>query len=298
MNAALETMGLGKRYGKTWALQECTLSLPANRVIGLVGPNGAGKTTLLELAVGLLHPSAGEVRVLGLSPRTQLDLLLPRVGFVAQSRPLYRTLTVQEMLAFGQGYNPRFDAELARDRLESLDLPLDRPTGKLSGGQQAQMALVMALAKCPDLLILDEPIASLDPLARQEFQQILVEAVADSGQTVIFSSHLVSDLEHTCDYLIILSDSRVQLAGEIEQVLQTHKRLIGPHERAAAIARTHQVLQCREAERHTTLLVRTESPVLDPAWIVGELSLEDIILAYLANARSGKEAPGHELKRL
>ena len=196
------------------------------------------------------------------------------------------------------GYNLRFDAELARARLESLAIPLNHPTGKLSGGQQAQVALVLALAKRPDLLILDEPIAGLDPLARQEFQQMLVEAVAESGQTVIFSSHLVSDLERTCDYLIILSDSRVQLAGEIEQVLHTHKRLIGPHEHAAAVARTHQVLQCQEAERHTTLLVRTEGPVLDPAWIVQELSLEDIILAYLANARSSSETPARQQKRL
>jgi len=201
-------------------------------------------------------------------------------------------------LVFGQGFNPSFDAELARARLEYLGIPLDRATSKLSGGQQAQVALVLALAKRPDLLILDEPIASLDPLARHEFQQMLVEAVAESGQTVIFSSHLVSNLEQTCDYLIILSASRVQLAGDIEQVLHTHKRLIGPHERVTALARTHQVLQSSEAERHTTLLVRTAGPVLDPAWIVQDLSLEEIILAYLARTRSSTAAPGHELKRL
>ncbi len=227
-----------------------------------------------------------------------MDLLLPRVGFVAQNRPLYRSFTVGEMLVFGQGYNPSFDAQVARARLEYLGIPLNRATSKLSGGQQAQVALVLALAKHPDLLILDEPIASLDPLARHEFQQMLVEAVAESGQTVVFSSHLISDPEQTCDYLIILSASRVQLAGDIEQVLHTHKRLIGPHERVAALARTHQVLQSSEAERHTTLLVRTEGPVRDPAWIVQDLSLEEIILAYLARARNSRAAPGHALKRL
>jgi len=252
--------------------------LPIGRVAGLVGPNGAGKTTLLHLAVGLLEPSDGSVRVFGELPQHTL----PRVGFVAQDRPLYRAFNVKDMLVLGQKLNPNRDMDLARERLNRLAIPLHRPTGKLSGGQQAQVALVMALAKRPEMLILDEPIANLDPLARHEFQQTLMDAVAQDGLTVLFSSHLIADLDRVCDYLIILSASQVQVASDIEPLLATHKRLIGPRDREASVARTHTVLQARSSERQSTLLVRTQGPVLDPVWEVQEASLEDIILAYLA----------------
>src|SRR5579871_3724222 len=278
MIQALETTQLGKRYGKDWALRDCSLQLPIGRVAGLVGPNGAGKTTLLHLAVGLLEPSAGRVLVFGEAPHS----VLPRVGFVAQDRPLYRAFRVMDMLMLGQKLNPTWDMELAKERLAHLNIPLNRPTGKLSGGQQAQVALVMALAKRPELLILDEPIANLDPLARYEFQQTLMDAVAQDGLTVLFSSHLIADLDRICDYLIILSASRVQLAGDIEPLLSTHKRLIGPRDREASLARTHTILQARSSERQSNLLVRTHGAVLDPSWEVQEASLEDIILAYLA----------------
>lgn len=188
MTAAIETVGLGKCYGKTWALQDCTLDIPAHQVVGLVGPNGAGKTTLLHLAVGLLRPNCGSIQVLGSSPVTQLHLILPRLGFVAQEHPLYRTLTVEDMLVFGRYSNPQWNDAFARSRLAHLGIPLGRSTGTLSGGQQAQVALVLALAKRPELLLLDEPIASLDPLARQTFQQLLMENVAAEGHTVLFSS--------------------------------------------------------------------------------------------------------------
>lgn len=278
MISALETTHLGKRYGKDWALCDCTFKLPIGRVAGLVGPNGAGKTTLLHLAVGLLEPSDGSVRVFGELPQHTL----PRVGFVAQDRPLYRAFNVKDMLVLGQKLNPNWDMDLARERLNRLAIPLHRPTGKLSGGQQAQVALVMALAKRPEMLILDEPIANLDPLARHEFQQTLMDAVAQDGLTVLFSSHLIADLDRVCDYLIILSASQVQVASDIEPLLATHKRLIGPRDREASVARTHTVLQARSSERQSTLLVRTQGPVLDPVWEVQEASLEDIILAYLA----------------
>jgi ABC-2 type transport system ATP-binding protein len=278
MIQALETTHLGKRYGKDWALHDCTLKFPIGRVAGLVGPNGAGKTTLLHLAVGLLEPNEGQVLVFGETP----DHTLARVGFVAQDRPLYRTFSVRDMLTLGQKLNPHWDMDLARERLEHLAIPLNRPTGKLSGGQQAQVALVMALAKRPEMLILDEPIANLDPLARYEFQQTLMDAVAQDGLTVLFSSHLIADLDRICDYLIILSASRVQVASETESLLATHKRLIGPRDREVSLARTHTILQARSSERQSTLLAWVHGPILDPAWEVQEASLEDIILAYLA----------------
>lgn len=278
MIQALETAHLGKRYGKDWALRDCTLKLPIGRVAGLVGPNGAGKTTLLHLAVGLLEPSTGSVRVFNEAP----DHILTRIGFVAQDRPLYRSFSVRDMLTLGQKLNPSWDMELAKERLARFAIPLNRPTGKLSGGQQAQVALVMALAKRPEILILDEPIANLDPLARREFQQTLMDAVAQDGLTVLFSSHLIADLDRICDYLIILAASKVQVASEIEPLLATHKRLVGPREREASLGRTHTILQAQSSERQSTLLVRTHGPVLDPAWEVQAAPLEDIILAYLA----------------
>ena len=278
MIQALETAHLGKRYGKDWALRDCTLKLPIGRVAGLVGPNGAGKTTLLHLAVGLLEPSTGSVRVFNEAPVHTLT----RIGFVAQDRPLYRSFSVRDMLTLGQKLNPGWDMELAKERLARFAIPLNRPTGKLSGGQQAQVALVMALAKRPEILILDEPIANLDPLARREFQQTLMDAVAQDGLTVLFSSHLIADLDRICDYLIILAASKVQIASEIEPLLATHKRLIGPREREASLGRMHTILQAQSSERQSTLLVRTHGPVLDPAWEVQDAPLEDIILAYLA----------------
>jgi ABC-2 type transport system ATP-binding protein len=186
------------------------------------------------------------------------------------------------MLTLGQNLNPHWDMDLARERLAHLAIPLNRPTGKLSGGRQAQVALVMALAKRPELLILDEPIANLDPLARYEFQQTLMDAVAQDGLTVLFSSHLIADLDRICDYLIILYASQVQVAGDTESLLTTHKRLIGPCNRETSLAKTHTILQARSSERQSTVLVRAHGPILDPAWEVHEASLEDIILAYLA----------------
>lgn len=276
MSNALETTGLGKRYGGTWALHDCTLALPAGRVAALVGPNGAGKTTLLQLAVGLLEPTASSVQVFGLSPTTEPGEALPHLGFVAQDTPLYKDFRVAELLTLGRKLNPRWDDTLAQTRIEKLGIPLDRRAGRLSGGQQAQVALVLALAKRPDLLLLDEP------LARREFLQTLMDAVAESGLTVLLSSHIIGDLERVCDYLIILSASHVQLAGDIEEIQRTHKRLIGPHQDEAAVARLHTVIEAHHTDRQSTLLVRANGPLFDPSWEVQDVSLEDIVLAYLS----------------
>jgi ABC-2 type transport system ATP-binding protein len=295
MIQALETEHLGKRYGHTWALRDCTLRIPIGCVTGLVGPNGAGKTTLLHLAMGLLTPTNGLVKVLGYHPSMEARKVLSRVGFIAQEHPLYKTFSVEEMLTIGRKLNTNWDQNLALKRLKQLGIPLRRPTGKLSGGQQSQVALIMTLAKRPELLLLDEPVASLDPLARHEFQQTLMEAVAEEGLSVVVSSHIVADLERFCDYLVILSASRVQIADDVEHLLQSHKLLVGPRERAQASAGTYTIMTSREAERQCTLLVQTHGPIIDPAWEVHDVSLEDIILAYLS--QPGRERTGSEEKK-
>jgi ABC-2 type transport system ATP-binding protein len=278
---ALQADGLGKRYGSNWALRDCTLEIPTGSVTALVGPNGAGKTTLLQLAVGLSKPSAGEVTVLGCSPRRQAGAVLPRVGFVAQEHPLYRGFTIGEMLEVGRKLNPSWDETVALGRIERLGLPLGKKIGKLSGGQQAQVALTLALAKRPKLLLLDEPVASLDPLARREFLQSLMEAVADGGMTVVLSSHIVADLERVCDHLVILSQARTQLVEPIDEIVASHRLLTGPRDDQAAVARVHEVIRESHTERQTTLLVRANGHVYDACWQIHEVDLEEIVLAYL-----------------
>jgi ABC-2 type transport system ATP-binding protein len=281
VTAALETHGLGKRYGARWALRDCSLEVPEGSVTALVGPNGAGKTTLLHLAVGLATASSGDVRILGWSAREQPELVLPRIGFVAQEHPLYRGFTIAEMLKLGRKLNPRWDDALAHDRIERLELSLKQKAGTLSGGQQAQVALTLALAKRPELLVLDEPMAALDPIARREFLGALMEAVAEGGLTVVLSSHIIADLERVCDHLIVLAGGAVQLAGPLEDVVSEHRLLTGPRGDADEVARVHAVIEERHSERQTTLLVRANGHVYDARWEVRPVGLEDIVLGYL-----------------
>jgi ABC-2 type transport system ATP-binding protein len=283
--SAIEAVELGKRYGAKWALRDCTFEVPLGSVTALVGPNGAGKTTLLQLAIGLSVPNSGEVRVLGLSPRKESSALLPKVGFVAQEHPLYRGLTVRETLKLGRKLNPSWDDALAQDRIEQLRLPLGQKVGKLSGGQQAQVALTLALAKRPQLLVLDEPVASLDPLARREFLQTMMEAAVDTGMTVVLSSHIVADLERVCDHLVILSQAETQLVGPIDEVVASHRLLTGPRCDPATVARVHEVIRESHTERQTTLLVRANGHVYDSCWELHEVDLEEIVLAYLGHRR-------------
>jgi ABC-2 type transport system ATP-binding protein len=286
MTVALETTGLGKRYRRTWALRDCTLAVPEGRVAALVGPNGAGKTTLLHLAVGLLGPTTGTIRLLG-QPSGGVGLL-ERVGFVAQDAPLYRDFTAADLLTLGRKLNRRFDDRLARERLGQLGIPLDRRVGSLSGGQHAQVALVLALAKRPELLLLDEPLASLDPLARREFLQTLMGSVAEDGTTVVLSSHLLADLERVCDYLIVLSHAQVQVLGAVDDLLEQHRLLIGPYrEQPFPIPGVAQVVRSSHTERQASLLVRTNGPISDPAWRGHQVTLEDLVLAYLADPSAG-----------
>jgi len=287
MTAVIETEGLGKRYRRLWALADCTLSIPAGHVVGLVGPNGAGKTTLLNLAAGLLAPTTGTIEVLG-GPPPASSAQLARVGFVAQDAPVYAGLPAADHLRLGARLNPGWDAALARHRIERLGLDTGQKAGKLSGGQRAQLALTLAIAKRPELLILDEPVASLDPLARREFLQDLMEAIAEQDLSVVLSSHLIADLERACDYLIVLVASRVQVAGPAEELLATHHLLSGPRRDPATLPAGQQVISASHTDRQTTLLVRTSDPVLDPAWTVSEVGLEDLVLAYMRQARPGR----------
>jgi ABC-2 type transport system ATP-binding protein len=296
MSIALETTGLGKRYGSKWALRDVSLEIPQGRVAALVGPNGAGKTTLLQLAVGVSQPSCGRVEVFGWSPHDQPLMVLARVGFVAQDHPLYRGFAVADMLRMGRKLNPRWDDQVAAERLDRLGISRSQRVGKLSGGQQAQVALVMALAKRPDLLLLDEPVASLDPLARREFLQSLMDAVADGGLTVLLSSHLLADLERVCDYLVILSASRVQVTGQIDRIVAHHRLITGPRERAERIAARHSVVQARHSDRQSTLLVATDRTVTDPDWVVDVPSLEEIVLAYLGQSAEVAQAVAPQLE--
>jgi ABC-2 type transport system ATP-binding protein len=283
MTAVIETGGLGKRYRRLWALSECTLSVPAGHVVGLVGPNGAGKTTLLSLATGMLAPTAGTIEVLGGRPAGG-PAQLARVGYLAQNAPVYAGLSVSGHLRLGAHLNPAWDAGLARGRIERLDLDLRQKAGTLSGGQRAQLALTLAVAKRPELLILDEPVASLDPLARREFLQDLMEATAEQGLSVVLSSHLVGDLERVCDYLIVLVGSRVRLAGPVEELLACHRLLSGPRRDPGSLPDGMRVISASHTDVQSTLLVRTSGPVLDPAWMVSEVALEDLVLAYMSQA--------------
>lgn len=296
MMQALETEHLGKQYGRKWALRDCTLDIPIGCVTGLVGPNGAGKTTLLHLAMGLLMPTTGMVKVLGYRPGKDAKHLLSKVGFVAQEHPLYKAFRVEEMLTIGQKLNANWDQSLALRRLKHLDIPLRQQVGQLSGGQQAQVALILALAKRPALVLLDEPVASLDPLARHEFQQTLMDAVTEDGLSVLVSSHIVADMERFCNHLVILSVSQVQIADQIDHLLQSHKLLVGPREAAQAKAGAYTILTSGEAERQCTLLVQTHTAIVDPIWEVRDVSLEEIILAYLA--QPGRERAGAENKKV
>jgi ABC-2 type transport system ATP-binding protein len=276
----VEASSLGKRYGSTWALRECSLAIPAGHVAALVGPNGAGKTTLLNLAVGLAAPSAGGVTVLGgRSPGS--PAALDGIAFVAQDTPLYKNLSVAEMLHLTRNLNRRFDQAYAETRLGELGIPFSRKAGRLSGGQQAQLALTLALARRPRLLVLDEPVAMLDPIARHDFMATVLMAAADDGVSVLLSSHVLVELERVADYLILLSQGRVQVAGEVDDLLAGHRVLTGPAAEADSYTE-RPVVHVRRGEAQAHLLVRAsvDDPV-PPGWEAHRVGLEELAMAYL-----------------
>jgi ABC-2 type transport system ATP-binding protein len=274
----IETSGLGKRYGSTWALRGCTLAIPAGHVAALVGPNGAGKTTLLHLAAGLAAPTAGGVTVLGGRPAGS-PAALDGIAFVAQDTPLYKNLSAAHMLHLTRNLNRRFDQHYAETRLGELGIPLKRKAGKLSGGQRAQLALTLALARRPRLLVLDEPVAMLDPVARHDFMATVLTAMADDGVSVVLSSHVLAELERVADYLILMSRGSVQMAGEADGLLASHRMLTGP---AAEAAGRLAVVHARRAGAQAHLLVRaTADDPVPPGWEAHPVGLEELALAYL-----------------
>jgi ABC-2 type transport system ATP-binding protein len=292
----IETSGLGKRYGHTWALRECTLAVPAGHLAALVGPNGAGKTTLMNMSVGLAVPTAGTATVLG-GQRAGSQAALDGIAFVAQDAPVYKNLSAGDMLHLTRNLNRRFDRPYARARLDELGIPLKKKAGKLSGGQQAQLALTLALARRPRLLILDEPLAMLDPLARQDFMATVLTAMADDGVSVLLSSHALAELERVADYLIVLSRGELQVAGEVDDLLATHRLLTGPAAEADSCARRLRVIEAKRAQAQAHLLVNGAADPVPPGWEVHSVTLQELVMAYL-RAPGGAEPPGLSLVRL
>ena len=287
-NEAVRTVSLGKRYGRFWALEGCTINIPKGSIAALVGPNGAGKTTLLKLLAGMNRPSKGSVEVLGHKPE-QTAHYLSETGYVAQEIPLYKQFTARQHLAIGAHMDDKWDNGLALQRLSELGIPLHRPVGKLSGGQRAQVGLAMALAKRPKLLLLDEPVAALDPLARDEFLTSLTQAVADAAGelTVMMSSHLLADLERVCDYLTILATGHTQLCGDIDDILERHKLLVGSP-RTATSHPAYRIIKESHSAGQTNLLVRLEDPTFKSnEWQIHAADIEEIVLAYMSQHKGG-----------
>jgi ABC-2 type transport system ATP-binding protein len=286
----IETDGLGKRYGKSWALLDCSITVPEGSLAALVGPNGAGKTTLMNMAVGLTVPTEGTVTVLD-GQHAGAPAALDEVAFMAQDAPVYKNLSVEDMVHLTKNLNRRFDQSFARARLTELDIPLKKKSGKLSGGQQAQVALTMALARRPRLLILDEPLSALDPLARQDFMATVMTTMADEGMTVLLSSHALAELERAADYLVVLGGGRLLLTGHVEDLLATHRVLTGPAADADRCAQRLTVVQDKRAATQAHLLVRaaTADDPVPPGWEAHPVSLEELTLAYLRGR--GRPAP-------
>ena len=278
--AAIWTAAAGHRYGDFWALRDCTVSLPAGSVTAVVGPNGAGKTTLLNMLVGLLPASEGQLLIDGVRPSSDPDFLA-RIGFLAQDCPLYKEFSVEDMLRFGRAMNPSWDDAFARDRIAAVGVPLNRRAGKLSGGQRAQVALALAIAKRPRVLLLDEPLAALDPLARREFLRTLLDSATATGITVVLSSHLIGELARVCDHVVVIRDGQLRLAGELDVLLGEHHWVAGSPEATARMPAGVEVLSRSPHERHTTLLVRTREPLLNPALTTSPVDLEGLVLTYL-----------------
>ncbi|GAB7187064.1 ABC transporter ATP-binding protein [Kitasatospora sp. Ki12] len=296
MTAVIEAHGLGKRYRGRWALTECTLSIPPGRVVGLVGPNGAGKSTLLNLVCGQTSPTTGTLRVLGGRPGEGPGQLA-RVGFVAQDTPVYADLSVADHLHFGASMNPVWDHDAAHRRIEQLGLDPQQKAGRLSGGQRAQLALTLAAAKQPELLLLDEPVAALDPLARRSFLHGLTEFAGEQeGRTIVLSSHVITDLERVCDYLLLISGARVQLAGPCEDLIAEHYRIVGRRRAASTLPASLSIVQESHTDHQSAFVVRATTPLPEGDWQAERLDLEDLVLAYLARDRRAHNS--HDLEGL
>ncbi|MFB9904129.1 ABC transporter ATP-binding protein [Allokutzneria oryzae] len=285
--AALRGIGLSKRYRGRFALRDCDFSVPEGRVAALVGPNGAGKSTLLAVAAGLVRPTTGTVSVLDSEVRGKLH---PDMAFLAQHRPLYGKLTVSEMLRAGRELNERWSSARAEEVLALLaGVDHDARIDTLSEGARTQVALAIALARGPRVLLLDEPLSSLDPLARDEILRILMTEVAERGTTVVMSSHLLNDLRDVCDHILLLDRGRIQLAGDLEDILDEHRFLVGPAAGEAEVG--GDVVWRSSTDRQATLLVRGEH-VVPSGWAADPVDIEALVLAYLRASRDLARSTG------
>jgi ABC-2 type transport system ATP-binding protein len=277
MSTALRCAGLGHRYGrKIWGLRDCDLDVPAGSVVALVGPNGSGKTTLMSMAAGLLPASTGTVEAAGGPPARRLG----RIGFVAQDAPLWPHLRVADVLAIGRCMNYGFDTVMASGRIRKLGIRPRARISNLSGGERAQVALTLVLAKKPELFLLDEPTANLDPLARREFLSSMFEACTETGATVLYSSHAVAELERICDYLIVLRAGHVRLAGDIDELRQQHRVICGPDGWPGGGG--WQVISQRSTAGRTTALVRHDgAPLPGPGLQDAAPTFDELVLGYL-----------------
>jgi ABC-2 type transport system ATP-binding protein len=278
----LVAQGLGKRFRRQWALRDLTLSIPKGAVVGLAGPNAAGKSALLSLAAGMLGPTEGSISVLGRDPLATPEVLA-EIGYVAQGAPLYRSFRVADTIEYARRTNSRWDSEIAEELLTRIDSRTK--VGALSAGERARLALALALGKRPRLVLLDEPFASLDPLAARELLQLLMDGVAELGATVVVASHVVADIQRVCDHIVLLTDGRVRLEGDVEELLESHRLLTGPRRPLGSIRGVRDVVRERYSGRQLTMLVTTDGPIVDPSWTVDPVSLEDLLLAYMAPER-------------
>ncbi|HKB93937.1 MAG TPA: ABC transporter ATP-binding protein [Gaiellaceae bacterium] len=280
--APLVADGLGKRYGRDWGLRDCTLTIPDGAIVGLTGANAAGKSTLLALATGLLAPSEGSVSVLGRDPLRDPSVLAD-VGFVAQGAPLYRSFSVAETIEFVRRTNSGWDDEIVPDLLTRISSRAK--VGSLSEGERARLALGLVLGKRPRLVLLDEPFASLDPLAGRELLQLLMDHVAETAATVVIASHVIADIERVCDHIVLLTGGGVRLESNVEVLLDSHRLLTGPRRPLGSIRGVREIVRERHSGRQLTLLVVTDGPIVDPSWTVEPVGLEDLLLAYMAPER-------------
>jgi ABC-2 type transport system ATP-binding protein len=290
--APLDARGLGKRYRRHWGLRDCTLEIPHGAIVGLAGPNAAGKSTLLSLAAGLLAPTEGTIAVLGRDPLRE-PAVLADVGYVAQSSPLYRSFTVAETIEFARRTNVRWDGGIVAEALAGL--AVDTKVGLLSTGDRSRLALALALGKRPQLMLLDEPFARLDPLACRDFLRLLMDGVAETDATVVIASHVIADLERVCDYIVLLTGGGVRLEGNVEELLESHRILMGPRRPIGTIRGVHEIVRERHGDRQLTLLVRSDGPIVDPSWTVERVGLEELLLAYMAPERLPAPVPAERL---
>ncbi|MCX4993636.1 ABC transporter ATP-binding protein [Streptomyces sp. NBC_00568] len=278
--SAIVAQGVGRKYRRGWALQDCSFRLPAGRICGLVGPNGAGKTTLMGIAANLLEPTTGTLRVFGAAPESAEAGR--RTAFLAQEKPLFRRFTVAEILRLGRELNPGWDQKAAEAIVRAGNVPLDAKIGTLSGGQRTRVAFAVAFGKRPDLLLLDEPMSDLDPLVRHELMSALLAEAAERGTTVLMSTHMLAELESTCDYLLVIANGGLRLAGEVYELRTAHAVLTGVHDdgRTPPELAHHTVIETRTSGRQFTSLVRPDGPVSGP-WQASTPDLEELLLAYL-----------------